>query len=242
MQIECALSSSVHETSETIKRLATHNIGNVVDYCSSNGLNVGFIGSIGRSLSISSQLPEMQKKYNSNVYYRDIDLAVVGQESDRKHSFSLLEKVRKIAYPFPVEISKFIKSDGERTSISYRELEYEISPEIFKKHNVNLDGINIPTFDPNTLFHLAALYLGLRPKDFKNLLDYNRMVRNKRNILPEELFESFHKLIQEKHRIYPVDNYIAQLRDFYVGNCPILIKKCVSPLLNVVKNNYISRI
>jgi hypothetical protein len=241
MQIEC-LSSRPYEINEIVKQLAIRNIGNVVDYCLSSGLNVGVIGSIGRSLSASSDLPEMQKKYNSEAYYRDIDLVVVGQEKDKKQSFKLLEKVQKIAYPFPVEISKYIKSDGEQTSISYRQLKYEISTEVFKTRNVNLEGRNIPIFDPNTLFHLSALYLKLRPKDFKNLLDYNRIVRNKENILPENLFEPFHRIIQEKYKLYPLDNYIAKLRDFYVENCPIPIRKCISPFLDEVKNNYVSRI
>ena len=220
---------TVPEVVSDVNKLCAIKLGKITDFFNENGVDVRIIGSVGRSLSMSSQLPNMQENPEPGKTYKDIDLLVIGRCEDKNPIIAnLFKSASKIARPFPLEISKFIEASDKGTFIHYRNLKYEISPKVFKKHEVKLGDRIIPTLDPNTLFHLPALYPKMRIKDFKDAFVYGRSIRSKyskRDILPEELFKPFHELMKKKKELYRMDTYVFQMRNLYVRYFPIISRR-----------------
>ncbi len=204
-------------------------ITDVVRVYQDAGYDPRLIGLFGRQASLNTDVPSVTR---NNGAYRDIDLTVLSIPAGRDIA-SLDHEARHIAYPIGLDTfnSLFVNNANGATSIRYKGILLPIDPKVIESREGHLADVAIPTFNPRTLFHLSALYISMRSKDKTSLLQFGRNMRNATDLLPEELFEPFHHMMDIKRREYPLDMFVVALHDFYSNYCPSTIRQKLHPIL-----------
>lgn len=181
---------------------------------SQNNIDLRLVGSLGRSASLSKDPDTLRSERG----LRDVDTMIIQRDNQRVKDEIALAKT--IASPFKFEehfIGKIIQQ-GTKQYVTYKDIRVEVDPRVFDVYEGFLFGIKVPTFHPETLFHLSALYGTIRPKDFKALLAFSRALREKKadsQTLTEDLFEPFHKLSDLRRSLYPMDTFLGDAKYWY---------------------------
>ena len=214
----------------------TDKLTQIFDLYTSEGIDVRLVGSYGRFASINNSPVSLYGK----TELRDIDIMSLGTVDEDKRS-KLFEKSQAVAYPFKFD-EHFIGKVTERENrpfIRYKDIELEIHPSVLARRVGQLFGVEFPTFDPNTLFHLFVLYGPLRLHDWQNSFEFQRKIKGRDNVLPEFLFEPFHRLNDIRRRKYPNDTLVGNLRWYYAKLVPYdkmpMLRCVVQPARGVVK-------
>lgn len=206
-----------------LEKALADRIENIFGLYQNHGITICLIGSLGRAASIS----ENPNKLTSEKGLRDIDILVPKRLGNEILYRNLEIQAQKLASPFWLEellIGKIIESSDE-TSIRYKNIKIPVDPTIFEPKESFLFGTRVTTLDPNTLFHLTLLYGSFRPKDLKQLLPFARKLKNRKDILPEELFRPFHALSMARREAYPKEKYIGKLKWVYHKNVPYEMRR-----------------
>lgn len=220
-----------HKVDESLPRLIGDRINRVQDYYSQFGLTAVLVGSLGRSASVKRD-PKSLETYEG---FKDIDFLILGNQTQEEAKQREAEAIN-IAYPIRTEEhfrDKVVVEDG-KTFIKYKDIKVQIDPRVLTPRKGLIFGTEVDTLDPNTVFHLTALYGPIRYKDWNSLINFGREIRQSENVIPEELFEPFHKLTKEREDKYPNDTIIAKLKWLYHKHVPYE-KRVNAKLVKVVK-------
>jgi hypothetical protein len=192
-------------------RALASKIAEIQELYNSNGINVALVGSLGRYASICQDPPTLSCPEG----IKDADMMVLGPLKKRPDGFT--KQINLLAHPFTSHehFGESVLFENGGTLIRYKDIELNVNPKIFQIRKGVLFGVEVDTLDPNTLFHLGALYGPFRPKDWKALLDFGRRTRRRPDILPENLFEPFHRLAYLREKRYPKDTLIGKARWAY---------------------------
>lgn len=214
----------------------TARLGCIFNLYRAQGIDLRLVGSYGRYVSLNYAPLSLFGK----TELRDIDVMTLGNVNMDTRA-ALFEQSRAIAYPFKFDehyVGKVVEKE-EGIFIRYKDIELEVSPQIFDRRNGQLFEESFPTFDPNTLFHLFALYGPLRLHDWQNSFEFQRKIRGREDVLPESLFEPFHRLNNIRREKYPNDTLVGNLRWYYAKLVPYdkmpMLNCVVQPARGVVK-------
>lgn len=209
------------------------NIRDITSFYQSQGIDARIIGSLGRQAVLPQ---ENFSFYKPTGEARDIDILLL--VNDRDIPSSIVANAQLIA-KHDIAHNCFFQRDG-KLFIRYRDIFIEVNPKITQLRMGVLADSPIPTVDPNLLFHLSALYLSMRPKDRKNLIQFAKQLKGNRNHLPNEIFEPFHTIIDLKQQKYPLDAVVAIIRYVYQEDTPMPIQNILRPVLKPIHDIYMS--
>lgn len=214
----------------------TVRLGCIFDLYKSAGIDLRLVGSYGRHTSLN--YPPLSLFGKTEL--RDIDVMALGNVNTEARA-ALFEQSQAIAHPFKFDehyVGKVIEKE-EGIFIRYKDIELEVSPSVFDRKDGQLFGELFPTFDPNTLFHLFALYGPLRLHDWQNSFEFQRKIKSRDDLLPEPLFEPFHRLNDIRRKKYPNDTLVGNLRWYYSKLVPYdkmpMLRCIVQPARATVK-------
>ncbi|MBI3980671.1 hypothetical protein HY345_01615 [Candidatus Microgenomates bacterium] len=192
------------------------------------GVDARLIGSLGAGVSLNQPLTSF---YDEFQRLRDIDIVLLNETSSAEQP-TIKQKASLLAWPLTLEehFRHQIFLQGPVAAIRYKEIAFRVDPVVFSLRSYRLGNIIIPSFDPNTLFHITALYGFMRPKDLKNMLRLRRAIKNRADVLPETLFEPFHRLNIERTKRYKADQVMGHLRWCYHHSFPIPVRKTLSAI------------
>lgn len=176
------------------------------------GIQVCLVGSMGRAASLDQPLENL----HTFGLMKDIDLFIFPHA--HQDIESILSRVVDIASPFSIDVhfARKITFDETSAEIHYKDIALAVDPIVFEVKSGDLYGVEVPTFDPLTLFHLTSLYGPMRPNDWKVLLKFLRSIRASAfETLPDFYFQPFHQLAKERYMRYPLDNFLGSVRWHY---------------------------
>lgn len=197
-------------------------------------------GSLGKYASLNQTPPNFRSEYG----IRDLDLIVVGPY-DRTKLDEITQEARKLTGLVKIDVqlhnALLLKEDG-KAYISRPGVELEVHRKVFDLYVGKAYGVDLPTFLSETNFHMLAVYGHLRPKDFHNLLSFGRELRNREPNLPEELYEPFHRLYQEKKKRNPLlEKSMGALVWYYSKWVPVRVRAQIVPIIEPVWHAYLHR-
>lgn len=195
------------------------------------GIAARLVGSLGMAASLRTPITSFSNEYSR---LKDIDVVLLlnpSQETERITREAVL-----CATPVPLEehFKGQVRITGSTAFITYKDIVWEVSSAVFAEYQGSVFNAEVPTFNPNTLFHLTALSGFLRPKDFHALHRLARGMKNQPDLLPEQLFVPFHELNRERQRRYKVDQVMGNLRWCYHTKAPIPVRKALSTITEPV--------
>lgn len=217
------------------RRRVVSNVSQLHDSLVVHGYDTRLAGSYGRAASISDGSRSAYSDEGENL--RDIDITFVRssnvpvplKEVEKYANGNVIDQKVDVLCP-----NSFI-SDGNNASISYRDIELPVAPDVLRTFKGDLYGYDIPTFDPMTHFHLTLMFGYVRKKDFFNLLDFGRKMRGTTH-LPDDLFEPFHQLSEMSIKRYPGARRIREMQTVYRAVFPQSVRKTLLPVVNPIAN------
>ncbi len=143
---------------------------------------------------------------------RDIDIVIFGplSEEDQK---DINRKIKGIYERYGVDIQvtdnvvyKYIHNGQSRFYLKYRDVMVSVPKEVWQIKKVHINGIEIKSLPPETLFHLFVVLGGiLRKKDIYKIYPLARYIKSRQSEgLPESYYEGFHEFIKERNNRYKV--------------------------------------
>ena len=221
----------VHNQNFEFEQIYRSRLYEVFSFFEKKGVDARLTGSLGRTASLRVNLQDL----NAETGKLDIDLLILDSRGN-DHTDIIKEAKRTVA---PIHLEEVfngqITLNDSTASIRYKDLTVVVDPTVFSKHQGQIFGIDVPTLDPNTLFHLTSLYGVLRPKDFYDLRKFARYF-NKANVLEERLFLPFHELNKARQNKYKLNQYVGQLRWCYLNEVPEPARELLSPITKPIWN------
>ncbi|MDP3941782.1 MAG: hypothetical protein Q8Q49_05760 [bacterium] len=212
----------------------------LVDFYQSHSLDARLIGSTGRYAIFQQNPPDTRTQHGQ----RDFDFLLLGFDQDAGGK-AILQEARKIASPIYVDhfrqTEKRIVAGEDTAVIRYRNITCAVDPRIFELREGKVFGVVVPTFDPNTLFHLQAIATFARPKDLQAFVEFRRAYMTMPDVLPEELFQPFHELAELRMTQYPHDAFINEFALWYRTHLPGRIKHALQPAANFARKRFIEK-
>lgn len=198
-------------------------------------LDVRLAGSLGRRLALGEEITSIR---NKDGLLTDIDLVIIGPNSN-----DIIEKfINEIQRDSPFRIDELLRT---RNRIIYRpDTGYAIGINnsyqrvkrgVLEPFICFLQGIEVKTFYPATLFHMSAFIGHLRPKDFRNLREFLRKIREKGISYNEADYEPFHNLYKIRYTEHPIRERILGAIVWYEGLLPMPLRRRVDALCRPLK-------
>ncbi|MGA2968167.1 MAG: hypothetical protein ABSD69_03305 [Candidatus Levyibacteriota bacterium] len=204
----------------------------VFDVFENYGIDARLVGSLGRFASISKDPPSLDSVVDKGKL-KDIDVVIFSP--DRARATEATEMAREAALPCKLDIC-FGTSTSEETphSIQHKDISVDVDPKVFEKREGHILGITVPTLNPNTLFHLHD-GVPFNRKTFRNLYNFRREIRNRGDLLPEEMYAPFHEFRDVVKQIHPNDVRLVGLRIFYHAHVPKGIRNIILPITSKIR-------
>ncbi len=242
-----ALRPNIQTESSPQIRLTDAQVGlrilSVVDFYRSHGLDPRLIGSTGRYAALRQDPPDTRTQEGG----RDFDFVILTTRTQRRERGfrDLLTEAK--AHTFPIhldlfqQVSQGIILERGHSYIRYRDISLEVDQRVFESRRGHIFGVDVPTFDPNTLFHLQALFAGSRREDIPKLLEFRQQLMKLEDILPENLFAPFHEMAALRRTRYPNDILFNEFTAFYRAHLPRDFRKSVNPVAKKIKQAFFER-
>lgn len=227
---------STTETSATKEPIQVSKIRTLFELYQRTSVDVRLVGSWGRAAVFGTPLPPTLGDYGG---YRDVDATILStSELKRKNT---VRESQRLTLPvvFEEHFSSQIRSNADVWSIRYRDLYYEVNPDIFKTNPVNIFNVTINSFDPKTLLYLNYLYGPTRPRDTV-VWNYFHPIAKRISLLPDSFFDPFVQMDHDRKINYPREAHLARLRWEYHLRLPLRARKILGivtvPLWNKLTN------
>lgn len=224
------------ETNAAKEPIQVSKIRTLFDLYQKTAVDVRLVGSWGRAAVFDTPLPPTLGDYGG---YRDIDATILsGSELKRRNTS---RESRRLSLPvvFEEHFSSQIRSSANIWTIHYRDLHYEVHPDIFKTNTVNIFDFTVNSFDPKTLLYINYLYGPTRPQDTA-VWDHFQPIAQQISLLPDSLFDPFIQMDHDRKINYPREAQWARLRWEYHSRLPLRARKILGiitvPLWNKLTN------
>jgi hypothetical protein len=191
------------------------------------GLDARLVGSLGRYASIDQDPPVFSSPNHGGI--KDID--VIFTSPDKTRVEEALSAARAEAYPCKVDngLGGVVQFNEKAVTLVYKNIAVPVDSSIFEKRRGHILGTVVSTFNPRTLFYLHE-FNGLNPKLFSDLLAFSRLIREREDLLPENMFAPFHEIRRLRKQIYPGEVKIDKIRRSYYRAVPDRIRRKISPV------------
>ncbi|MFZ5376896.1 MAG: hypothetical protein ACOZAN_04510 [Patescibacteria group bacterium] len=182
--------------------------------------------------AVAAKLPT---PFGVNGEFKDIDVVVL---TDAEPNFlnKIMDEAKILARPlsldehFRGQIKLYGKGSGSLAAISYKNICLPISREVFNMETARLAGVEVPTFSAATLFYIWLISGYPRPKDWRQLKAYRRVIRDKSLATSDEIYKPFLTLYRAQKKLYPKDQFLGDLRWAYHTKIPEQIRRVFSSL------------
>lgn len=201
--------------------------------------DVIFVGSVGRAALVGVELAPHKRRVSPEA--RDIDTAF----TDPRRAPSEIEEH---AYPFPVDHAFYgqivIPEGGEWATVfcdpRYPEVHSELPAEVFEPYPARYNGVSINTFHPDTMLHLHEISNSKRPKDRRNLREFEQRLDRERHLrIPDHYFESLQEMHDEikDHPELCLYQRVERAQELYKHAVPLAVRERLTPALKAFKQN-----
>lgn len=217
------------------EKLYKDRLNKLFGFYSERNIDARLAGSLGRDAAL--RLPRKDYTIETDKI-KDIDI-VIYNAPEQNVTEEVIQQAKEVAYPIPVDTlpKQSILVTAEQAAITHKAISLPVDQAVFDVHYGEVMGATVPTFDPNTLFHMTALYGKLRPKEQQQLKRFLNIVREREiATLPEELFMPFHDLIRMRREKYPVRNKLEELRLGYYQAVPPSVRGAIYPITSTLWN------
>ncbi|GEM_PF-4834130 len=228
-------------------RLSEEGVGlrllSVVDFYRSHGLDPRLIGSTGRYAALRQNPPDTRTQEGG----RDFDFVLLTARTHRRERGfrDLLTEAKTHSSPIHLDllqqVSQGIILERGHSYIRYRDISLEVDQRVFESRTGHIFGVDVPTFDPNTLYHLQALFAGSRREDIPKLVEFRQQLMKLEEILPENLFSPFHEMAALRRTHYPNDLLFNEFTAFYRAHIPKDFRRRVNPVAKKIKQAIFER-
>lgn len=191
------------------------------------GMPVILSGSLARAAALGDPIAPV----SVTGRMRDFDmLAPTGTSSER--IAQVKEEMERVASPVLVDYaSEPYSLDGEAASIRYKKIEVPVDPDVFKLYERKFFGEDVLTYDANTLLHLTLLSVGMRHKDFRQIMQFAHRLKSSPGLVGENDLKPFHELAKRKRTEYPVDYFLNKVRWQYHKKVPEAVRHKLNPVV-----------
>jgi hypothetical protein len=180
-------------------------LSRVFELFNQNGIDARIAGTFGKSASLNMDPPSLVKPSGE---LRDLDIIIVGP-TDPQNVAKVMNQAQIVASPIEVDgfastlnmLNRSLNEDW----IQVKDHHIPIPDKrVLEKKMVNLLGVEIPSFHPQTQFHIPALVGHFRIKDYKKSREFLRQITDSKvPLLDEKLFEPFHELYRVRKNPNP---------------------------------------